>query len=97
MKAIHDSYLNHDSDSWETLASLKSVYNERNYFCTSAKCCTIYSTQEKYNNKKQKMETTHYSRRLNKVLKFGNVKDSLQMRDCPDCGEPLIAKQVTAK
>lgn len=89
---------NADCESWENLASLKSVYNERNYFCTSTKCCTIYSTQEKFNRKTQKVEITHYSRQLNKVLKFENQRDTGQaVRYCPDCGQPLISKQVTAK
>ena len=87
---IHSGFLNSDSDSWENLAASRVSHNERNYFCTSTKCCTIFQPQNKFNAKLGKVVETFYSRRLNKVFKFKNKECRAQ--NCPDCGEPLIWK-----
>lgn len=81
---------NESCESWENMASIR-VTDERNYYCTSNKCCNVPYTQQKYNGKTKQVETVYYTKRINKVFR---AKSKKPLVCCEKCNEPLMSKRV---
>jgi hypothetical protein len=89
---ISSGFLNADSPSYYDLANyVKPKNDEIKQYCTSNKCCSVYSSREYVS--KLTGEVTKYEHLIhikNKVIKnrTSNMKDL--MTDCPDCGSALF-------